>query len=412
MSFTEVLIAIGVGILSGCATGLIPGIHVNLISLLVLSVSPLLLTITSPISLGVYIISLALTHSFLDSLPSIYLGAPDEAQALNVLPGHRLLNKGEGHNAIVYTVIGSLGCLILAIILFPVFIFSMGKIYPLVKGSIGYILAAIMIFMIGKDKGKRLKSLAAFLLSGCLGLIVFSIANLKQPLFPLLSGLFGFSILITSLAQKSVIPEQDLSKPLTISKKNTTKAITAASGVGFIAAFLPGFGSSQAAIVATNVVGDIGDEGFLTLVGGINTANMLISIATAFVLNKARNGAILTVNKLLGTIGMQEMILFLAVALVVGGIATILAIKISKVFSKYIVKVNYNYIVFGIISFITLLTLYFDGIIGLTILATATSIGLVASYWGVGKNHLMELLPQSKKPTQYLYTRYTLRNVC
>ncbi|MBT6774490.1 hypothetical protein HOA91_03905, partial [Candidatus Woesearchaeota archaeon] len=43
-------------------------------------------------------------------------------------------------------------------------------------------------------------------------------------------------------------------------------------GVGFIAAFLPGFGSSQAAIVATNIVGDIGDEGFLALVGGINTA--------------------------------------------------------------------------------------------------------------------------------------------
>jgi putative membrane protein len=269
---------------------------------------------------------------------------------------------------------------------------SMAKIYPLVKGAIGYILAGIMIFMIGKDKGKRLKNLTLFLMAGCLGLTVFSIHNLKQPLFPLLSGLFGFSILLLSLLQKSKIPKQDLSKPLTISKKNVTKAVTAASGVGFIAAFLPGFGSSQAAIVATNIVGDIGDEGFLTLVGGINTANFLISIGTAYALNKARNGAILTVNKLLGSIGLQEMLLFLGVALVVGGVATILAINISKIFSKFIVKVNYNYIVWSIIGFITLLTFFFDGFIGLTILVTATAIGIVASSWGIGKNHLMGCL--------------------
>jgi putative membrane protein len=390
--FAEIIIAVILGILSGIITGLIPGIHVNLISLIVLSVSPLLLMITSPIVVGVYIISLAITHSFLDSLPSIYLGAPDEAQALNVLPGHRLLNRGEGHNAIVYTVIGSLGCLLLCTLLFPLFITSMEFIYPLVKGIIGYILAIIMIFMIAKEKKKWLKSLTAFFLSGCLGLLVFNLPNLNQPLFPLLSGLFGFSILLLSLLQKSKIPKQDLSKPLTISKKNTIKSVSAASGVGFIAAFLPGFGSSQAAIVATNIVGDIGDEGFLSLVGGINTANMLISIATAYILNKARNGAILTVNKLLGGVGFQEMTLFLVVALIVGGIATILAINLSKVFAKFIVRINYAKIVWSIIIFISLLTFFFDGFIGLIILATSTAIGLVVSSWGVGKNHLMGCL--------------------
>ncbi len=390
--FFEILIALFLGILAGCITGLIPGIHVNLISLLVLSFSPLLLCFASPITLGIFIISLAITHSFLDSLPSVYLGAPDEAQALNVLPGHRLLNKGEGHNAIIYTLIGSLGCLILGIILFPIFIVSMEKIYPLVKGSIGYILIGIMIYMIGKDKGKRIKSLIAFLMAGCLGLIVLNIPNVKQPLFPLLSGLFGFSILLISLMQKSVIPKQDPKKPLTITKRNIFKSVSAASGVGFIAAFLPGFGNSQAAIVATNVVGDIGDEGFLSLVGGINTANMLISIGTAYVLNKARNGAILTVNKLLDGIGFQEMLIFLAAALSAGGLAVIIAMNLSKVFSKFIVKINYNTIVFSILGFITILTFYFDGFLGLVILFTSTAIGLIASFWGVGKNHLMGCL--------------------
>jgi len=391
MLFVNILIALILGISAGIITGLVPGIHVNLVSVLLISFSAVLLTYTSPILLAVFIISLAITHTFLDSIPSIYLGAPDEAQALNVLPGHRLLNRGEGHNAIVYTVIGSLGALILGIIFFPFFILSMAKIYPLVKGLIGYLLIVIMFLMIWKEKGKRLKSLLAFLLAGCLGMTIFSIPNLEQPLFPLLSGLFGFSILLVSLFQKSKIPEQK-DKPLSISRKNIVKSVSAASGVGFIAAFLPGFGSSQAAIVATNIVGDIGDEGFLSLVGGINTANMLISIATVYVLGKARNGAIVTVNTLLGAVGYQEMILFLGVALITGGVAALLAIKISKIFSRYIVKINYHYLVIGILIFITLLTLYFDSFIGLIILATSTAIGLVTSSWNVGKNHLMGCL--------------------
>ncbi|MBU1622249.1 MAG: tripartite tricarboxylate transporter permease, partial [Nanoarchaeota archaeon] len=191
--FAEIIIALILGVSFGIITGLIPGIHVNLISVLVLSLSAFLLNIFEPVTLAVFLISLAITHSFLDSIPSIYLGAPDAGQELNVLPGHRLLHKGEGHNAIIYTLIGSLGCLVLGIILFPLFLWSMEIIYPLVKGLIGYILAVIMIFMIGKDKKKWLKSLTVFLLAGCLGLIVLTgIPNLKQPLFPLLSGLFGF----------------------------------------------------------------------------------------------------------------------------------------------------------------------------------------------------------------------------
>ena len=387
----EFLLVLFLGIAMGIITGLFPGIHVNLVSVLLISFSPILLVYTSPLVLAVFIISLAITHTFLDTIPSIYLGTPDEAQALNVLPGHRLLLKGLGHNAVIYTILGSLGSLLLSLLFFPLFIFSMEKLSSIVGYIIGYLLIGIIAYMVLKEKSKRLKSLVVFLLAGVLGLLVFSIPNLRQPLFPLLSGLFGFSILIESLRQKSVIPKQKY-QPLKISNKNMVKSVSAATGMGFIAAFLPGFGSSQAAIMATNIVGDIGDEGFLSLVGGINTANMAISIAAAYVLDKARNGAIVTVNQLLGSIGFKEMMLFMGVSLIAGGVATILTLSLSKVFSKYIVKVNYAAIIISILVFITLLAFFFDGFIGLTILFIATAIGLVTSSFGVGKNHLMGCL--------------------
>src|SRR3989344_2819436 len=233
----EILMALMLGVLTGVLTGLTPGIHINLVSVLVLSFSPALLLITSPIVLAVYIISLAITHTFLDALPSIYLGAPDEAQALNVLPGHRFLIKGMGHAAITYTVIGALSSLLLSLLLFPLFIFSMKVIEPVIKDYIGYFLVLIMAYMILKDK-KRFFSFIMFLISGILGIIVLSLPNTNQPLLPLLSGLFGFSILVESLLQKSRIPEQNTNAKLNLPKKNLVKAGAAATGMGFIAAFL------------------------------------------------------------------------------------------------------------------------------------------------------------------------------
>ncbi|MBS3122983.1 tripartite tricarboxylate transporter permease [Candidatus Woesearchaeota archaeon] len=66
--------------------------------------------------------------------------------------------------------------------------------------------------------------------------------------------------------------------------------------------------------------------------------------------------------------------------------------KISKIFSNLITKVNYTVLVAIIMMFIIILTIYFDGVLGLSILVTATSIGVLATKLGVGKNHLMGCL--------------------
>jgi len=120
--FLQLLLAILCGILAGIFTGLIPGIHINLISLILLSLSPILLQYTNPITLCCFIIAMSVTHTFLDAVPSVFLGAPDADQALNVLPGHKLLLEGKGFEAVKLTVIGSLLSLILATALIPLLI--------------------------------------------------------------------------------------------------------------------------------------------------------------------------------------------------------------------------------------------------------------------------------------------------
>ena len=111
--FLQILLAIILGITAGTITGLIPGIHVNLISIILISLSPTLLGYTNVLVLSCFIIGMAVTHSFLDSIPSIFLGAPDSDNVLIVLPGHKLLLEGKGYEAVKLTIVGSLICLIL-----------------------------------------------------------------------------------------------------------------------------------------------------------------------------------------------------------------------------------------------------------------------------------------------------------
>ncbi|MDP2908814.1 MAG: tripartite tricarboxylate transporter permease, partial [Nanoarchaeota archaeon] len=129
--FFEILLAILVGCFFGIFTGLIPGVHINLVSLIVVTAAPVLLQYTSPVVLAVVIISMAITHTFLDNIPSIFLGAPEDDTVLSVLPGHRLLLQGKGFEAVMLTVFGSLCALGMAVALVPVIIPLVSIGYPL-----------------------------------------------------------------------------------------------------------------------------------------------------------------------------------------------------------------------------------------------------------------------------------------
>src|SRR3989338_8134090 len=107
----ELLIALVLGILCGIVTGLVPGVHVNMVSALLLSASPVLLLHVHPFIVAGFIVSMPVGHTFLDAVPSIFLGAPDADEVLNVLPGHRLLLEGKGYAAVKLTVIGAFASL-------------------------------------------------------------------------------------------------------------------------------------------------------------------------------------------------------------------------------------------------------------------------------------------------------------
>ena len=387
---TEILIAILVGCLLGIITGLTPGVHINLVAVVILSLSPFLSQHVSVLTLAVVIIAMSITHTFLDALPSIFLGAPDSGLELSVLPGHKLLLEGRGYEAVVLTAIGSLFAVIMMVAFAPVGLPFIKWIYPLIQKFIPYVLIFFSLLLIYRERKSRTLALIIFLLAGVLGLITLNL-QLKEPLFPLLSGLFGISILLTSVFQKTKIPKQKVTE-VTLSGKEISKAM----GSGFFASFLlglfPGLGASQAAIVATSGQKEIKPEKFLVIVGGINTFVMIVSFLALYSIDKARSGSVVVISKLLENFTLNHLALFLAASLISAGIATYLTLKFAKLFSKLMSKVNYNKLCLFIILLIIVLVAILTGWIGLFVLIVSTSIGLIPNLAGIGKNHLMGCL--------------------
>ncbi len=386
----EILIAVIIGCFLGIITGLTPGVHINLVAVVILSLSAFLSNYVSLLTLAIVIIAMSVTHTFLDAIPSIFLGAPDSGLELSVLPGHKLLLQGRGYEAVVLTVIGSLFAVILLVAFAPLGLPFIKFIYSIIQKFIPYILIFFSILLIYKERKSRFLALTVFLIAGVLGLITLNLP-LTQPLFPLLSGLFGTSILLTSIFQKTKIPKQKITD-VKLKKNEISKAM----GSGFIASFLtgllPGLGASQAAIIATSYQKKITPEKFLVIVGGINTFVMIVSFLALYAIDKARSGSVVVISKLLETFSLNYLILFLAISLIAAGIATLLTLKFAKIFSNLMTKVNYLKLCLSIIALITVLVTILTGWLGLIVLITSTALGLIPNLYGLGKNHLMGCL--------------------
>jgi len=221
----QILIAMFLGLIAGTITGLVPGLHINLIALLLFSSSAFFLKFIDPIIIAVFIVSMAITHTFLDFIPSIFLGAPDEDTALSVLPGHRLLLKGEGYGAVRLTVVGSFFGLLIALALAPLFLITLPYFYPWLVKGIAFLLIAIVLFLIlREERQKRFLAFFIFLFAGILGYVTLNFPLIKQPLFPLFTGLFGASLLTISIIQNVKLPPQKI-KALRIKRKNIFQAL-------------------------------------------------------------------------------------------------------------------------------------------------------------------------------------------
>ena len=385
----ELVLALTIGIFAGIITGLTPGIHVNLVSAFLLA-SLSFFSAISPITLVIFIVAMSITHTFLDFIPSIFLGAPDEDTSLAVLPGHKLLLKGKGYEALILTLYGGVLGVILILILVPAFIFILPKIYFYLKFVMFFLLLFTSLYLLIREKS--LASLIIFLLAGFLGTATLNI-SLKESLLPLLTGLFGSSSLLTSIIKKEKLPKQKLIKlrDIKIKKSSVIKTIFTGLLVTPLCSFLPSLGSNQAAMIGTDLI-EITKKEFLILIGAINTAIAGLSFIALFSISEARTGTAVAVEKLLTSFSGANLLIIIATIILSSILAFFLTILFAKFFSKNIPRVNYKYMSIAILIFLAIIVLIFSGFLGFLVFIVSTFLGLSAIFLKVRRTNLMASL--------------------
>jgi putative membrane protein len=382
------LLGCGMGFCLGTVSGLVPGVHSNTLASILLSLQGLLISVIGPEGLASALFSALIAHTFLDSIPSTYLGIPDPDTALSVLPAHALCLEGLGEEAVRIAALGSALAVVVGIPLCILCFLLLPPLQPFLDWGIGIILTGIAGLLIVTAEAPAWAS-SIFLVSGILGLFSFRYSFLAwhpfggtAVLLPLLAGLFGFSTLL--LASGTPFPAQRFGG-IRIPGKGIASRVLLGAMAGTIVGWLPGLSNATAnALVASAGGYDREPRQYILSASTANTVNAFVGLAALYALARTRSGVMVA----LATQDLPPMSSLLLAGCIAGFAAYLLTIRLSGsagIFQGLGTRML-NLVVMG---FVVILAFLLSGPFGLLILCLASAAGVVPPLVNVPRLFLM-----------------------
>ncbi len=403
---TEILLLVFLmgmaGAAMGAFTGLVPGIHVNTLATLMLASYPLLFATIStfaepemvPVLVCSCILSASVVHSFVDFIPSVFLGAPDADEALTMLPGHRLLMKGEGMTAVRAaasgSAVGALSAVALSIPIQFIMLHGAAEIMDDLTLFVVIFVSGVIIFS-AKGLEGRLLAFLLFIVAGFLGVVCgMDVVPSRGPfgegtlLFPLLSGLFGIPPLLNSVSNGEMPEQYDIGE-------DPVGPVPGLKGVltGSVAGWFPGITATAGAALSASISREERPENFISLVASIGTVTSVFSIVTLSVTGSGRSGTSSVIKEIIGD-GLdgflsESFILLLLTICIASAIGYVITITAGKGMSAVASRIDpYKMSIGALVTVVTLVVLM-TGVGGLVVLVIATLLGLVPQNAGAGR---------------------------
>ena len=376
------LAGVAAGIVLGCISGLLPGVHVNTMAGGLLAVQTALIPVFGPEMIAAAMIAALITHTFLDTIPSTFLGIPDPDTALSVIPSHALCLEGKGEEAVRIAALGSAGGFITGI---PVAL-ALLLVVPYIQGpvdwAVGIIITAVAAYLILWSESP-VHALAIFMVSGILGIFTFHFGYLcvsplgySSTLMPLLSGLFGISILLVSGGGQ--VPEQRFCG-LSLPRTTLIRGGLAGAVAGVVVGWLPGLSNATAnAVIATASRYERDPRGYIFATSAANTVNALVGLAVFAAIARTRNGVMVALSSI-EVPPLAPLVLAAALAACSAYLITVLLAGSAWRLGG----INKQGLNRGVIAFVTLLTFLLSGLFGLFVLVLATLTGLAPRFLNV-----------------------------
>jgi putative membrane protein len=364
-----------------------------------------------------FMLGLVVGYAVLNSIPSIFLAAPDDSTIFLALPGQKYLMERRGFEASVLSGVGALGGLLVLLLVAPFASAVLSIVRAVVAPHLHWILGAIILFMLmsewpkGSDRGRSglarfldaWRSLGAglltFILSGILGFILFY-GNLLpadvsfQNLLPAFVGLFAIPWVLQNLISRVQVPHQHVAHSVDLSPGLVARGVGAGALGGLFAAFFPAVTGGIGGFLAGHATAQRDDRLFIVSQGASKLVYYVGALLFFFVpgLHLTRGGMAWMLGVIYTPYTPETYWLAVAAVLICGALAFLMLLWLSRGAIWLVTRVDYRWISAGTLLLLVGIVLAMTGWEGLVIAIVATGIGLLPVMWGSRRMNCMGVL--------------------
>lgn len=404
MDFLILIPYILLGTLIAGLVSLIPALHIfNLASFILLYLKfPHLLPGNA---LPAFMMSLVVSWSIMNTIPALFLGAPDESAMFIVLPGQKYMMLGKGYEAAVLSGVGAMGAVIALGIGSPVILRIFPKIQRLLVPHMFWILPLIVAYIVMSEWPKatlRPKTkwgrfidgwkscsagIATLILSGILGIFIMNkpfipIERAFQNIMPAFVGLYALPWVITNIISKTEIPKQNICKSIDLDYKLAVRGTFAGVLGGSFAALMPIVTGGIGGLIAGHATAQRDDRLFIISQGASKTMYYVGSFLLFFVpyfgaAHLRRGGMAWQLSPFYVPGSIADYFMILATIAISAGFSFFLLLRFSRFMINVITRLDYR-----LISLFTVVILFaivgtVTGLRGIFLTIVATGIGLI-----------------------------------
>jgi putative membrane protein len=413
---TSLLFAV-LGTLVAAVLSLVPALHVyNVAGLIVLA------TVGSgeflpPELLAMLLLGMTTGYAVLNSIPSIFLSAPDDSTVFVVLPGQKYMLQRRGYEAAVLTGVGGLGGIAVLALLTPVASSVLPALRAILQPHLHWILWAVIAYVIlsewpkGSDRAPAgwrrwwdgwrslVAGLVTFLLSGVLGFILLyrspvPVTAAYQNLLPAFVGLFAVPWILQNVLSRVALPEQHLARSVDATPGLVVRGTLAGALGGLFAAFFPVVTGGIGGLIAGHATAQRDDRLFLISQGASKVTYYVGGLLLFFVpgLHLTRGGMAWMLSSLWTAHTPHTYYLAVAAIVLSGAVSFFLLLLLARVAARLVSKIPTRWISLGTLAVLLIVVVGTTGWSGLLVCAVATGIGFIPVLWGSRRLNCMGLL--------------------
>lgn len=406
-----------IGTLLAATLALIPALHVYNVAGLFIIAALRFSNFIGEDALALLLLGMVIGYAVLNTVPAIFLGAPDDSTVWIVLPGQKYLLQARGYEAAVLTGIGGLGGIAILLLLTPFAASVFGPLRQIVAPHLAWILAVVIAYMLmaewpkGGDYGATplarfldaWKGLGAglltFILSGILGLVLFYKSPVPseiafQNLLPAFVGLFALPWVLENIASRTQIPPQHVGDTIDASPGLIARGVGAGALGGLFAALFPIITGGIGGYLAGHATAQRDDRIFIISQGTSKVVYYVGALWLFFTPNihVAKGGMAGMLSTIYTPLGPSLYYTVAAAIALCGALSFFLLLLYSRAAIWFIARFNYRWISLATVFLLLAVVGALTGVGGLAIMALATAIGFIPVLWGSRRMNCLGVL--------------------